>query len=81
MLWQDRYGFNKKRVGTCYAKLVFLHQVQFAGHVVDSGASGAPKSMHYFSSLGRTSSGSTKSVPGHVMPNMYFCMQWDLWVT
>jgi hypothetical protein len=24
---------------------------------------------------------STKSASGHVMPNMCFCIRWDLWVT
>jgi hypothetical protein len=33
--------FNKKRAGTRYAELVFLHLVVSAGHIVDSGASGA----------------------------------------
>jgi hypothetical protein len=38
VLW-DRYGFDKKRFRTHYAKLIFLHLVLSAGHVVHSGAS------------------------------------------
>jgi hypothetical protein len=34
----DRYGFDKKRFRACYAKLVFLHPVGYAGHVVLSDA-------------------------------------------
>jgi hypothetical protein len=37
----DRYGFNKKHAGTCYAQLVFLHPVGSAGHVVYSCVPGA----------------------------------------
>jgi hypothetical protein len=33
------YGFHKKRIGTHYAELVFLHLVGSADHVVCSGAS------------------------------------------
>jgi hypothetical protein len=39
MLRWDRYGFDKKRAGTRYSKLVFLHLVGYAGNVVHSGAS------------------------------------------
>jgi hypothetical protein len=34
----DRYGFHKKHTGTHYAKLVFLHLVGYAGHIMHSSA-------------------------------------------
>jgi hypothetical protein len=34
-------GFNKKRAGTRYTNLLFLHPVGSEGHVVYFGASGA----------------------------------------
>jgi hypothetical protein len=40
LLEWDRDIFHKKRTGTHYAKIVFLHPVGFVGHVVDVGASG-----------------------------------------
>jgi hypothetical protein len=39
MLGWDRYRFDKIRTGSRYAKLVFLHPLRPAGHVVHSGAS------------------------------------------
>jgi hypothetical protein len=41
LLGWDWYGFHKKRVETCYAKLLFLHLVESAGHVVHCCASEA----------------------------------------
>jgi hypothetical protein len=52
MLRWDRYGFDKKRVETHYAKPVLLHPVGSAGHIVHSGASGAQNSDALFFMLG-----------------------------
>jgi hypothetical protein len=41
MLWWVWGGYHKKRVGTHYVKLMFLHRVGSTVHVVHSGASGA----------------------------------------
>jgi hypothetical protein len=38
-------------------------------------------SMHYFLCSGGTGKGSKKYVPGYVMPNLCFCIWWDLRVT
>jgi hypothetical protein len=39
MLGLSQCGFHKKRAGTRYAELLFLHSVGSAGHVVHSSAS------------------------------------------
>jgi hypothetical protein len=39
MIGWNVYRFHKKRVKICYAKLVFLHPVGYAGHVVHSNVS------------------------------------------
>jgi hypothetical protein len=39
MLGWDRYVFDKKRVGTHYVELLYLHPVRSVGHVVHSRAS------------------------------------------
>jgi hypothetical protein len=54
MLGWDLYGFDKKRVGTHSAKLVFLHPVGSVGHVVHSDAWGSEMLIHYFSCSGVT---------------------------
>jgi hypothetical protein len=41
MLVWERYRFDKKRVGTHYAELVFVHPMGYRGDVVHFGAFGA----------------------------------------
>jgi hypothetical protein len=65
-------GYHKKRAGTCYTELVFLHPVVYVGHVVCSIASEAPNVDALFFILGWPSVGPKKSTPGHVTPNLCF---------
>jgi hypothetical protein len=60
---------SKKRAWTRYTKFLFLHPVGSAGHVVHSGHE---TSTHSFLCSTGTATDSTKSVPGHVMPNFLF---------
>jgi hypothetical protein len=80
MLWWDWYGFDKKCTRTHYIEIVFLHLVGSTGHVVHSGKSGA-RNVGYFSFSGGLEVVSLKSTSGHVMPNLCFCISWELRVT
>jgi hypothetical protein len=64
MLGWHQYGFDKKRVGTRYAELVFLHPMGSVGHVVHSGASGAQNVDAVFFMLGWDQYGFDKKCVG-----------------
>jgi hypothetical protein len=50
LLGWDWYGFHKKRTEACYTKLVFLHPVGSAGHVLHSCIWGAKRRHTIFPS-------------------------------
>jgi hypothetical protein len=52
MLGWEWYGFDKKRTGTRYAELVFLHLVRSAGHVLHFVALGGRNVDALFFMLG-----------------------------
>jgi hypothetical protein len=64
MLGCNRYGFDKKRVRTRYAELVFLHLIGSACHVMHSGASVAQNFDRPFSMLGWDQYGFNKKRAG-----------------
>jgi hypothetical protein len=81
MLGWNRYGLHKKHTGTRYTELVLLHPVGSVGHVVHYSCLWCKTSMHYFSCSGGPGVVSIKSSSGHLVPNLYFCIRWDLQVT
>jgi hypothetical protein len=52
MFGWDWYGFNKKRDGTRYAELMFLHPVGSVGQILHSGVSGPQNIDALFFMLG-----------------------------
>jgi hypothetical protein len=78
MLGWARCRFHKKRAGTEYNELMFLHPVLSVGYVVHSGAFLARTSAYYFSGSSGTGAVCIKSALGHVMPNLCFYISWDL---
>jgi hypothetical protein len=78
MLGWDQYRFDKKSIVTGYVELLFLHLVGSVGHVVHFVTSGRESLMHYFLCSGGTGTDLTKSISGHIMPNLCFCIRWDL---
>jgi hypothetical protein len=81
MLGWGRCDFYKKRAGTHYAELVFLHLVGSTGHVVIPVRPGREISMHYFACSGGPSAVTLKSAPRYVMMKLCFCIRCDLRVT
>jgi hypothetical protein len=51
------------------------------GLVVRSGASGVRNNDALFFITGWAWHGNNNKHPGHITPNLCFCMKWDLWVS
>jgi hypothetical protein len=81
MLQWDKYGFDKKLVGTCYDKLVFLHSLGSTAHVVHSVASGPSGVDALFFMLGSDWYGFYKKRNGTHYAKRVFHIRWDLRVT
>jgi hypothetical protein len=78
MLWWAWGGIHKKRIGTHYVELVFLHQVGYVGHVMHSYLPGAQNVDTLYFMLRWAWGSIQKSAPGHVTPNFCFGIWWDL---
>jgi hypothetical protein len=78
MLGWTRCGLHKKCAGIHYTKFVIFHLVRSMGHIVHYGASGPRNVDGLFFMLGGPSAVSRKSATRHVIPNLCFCIWWDL---
>jgi hypothetical protein len=78
MLGWDRYGFDKRRIGTRYAELVFLHPMGSVGHVGHSGASRAQIVNALFFMLGWAQPNLNKKCAGTRYTEVVFLHPWDL---
>jgi hypothetical protein len=81
MLGWAQCGSHKKCARAHYAKLVFLHPGGSAVHIVSSVASGRVTAMHYFLCLGRPGVHPTKTMTGHIMLKLCFCIDCNVLVT
>jgi hypothetical protein len=81
MLWWARCGSHKKRAGTHYVELVFgiMYDPEVTLRILVRP--GCETSTHYFLFPGGPRAGLTRSAPGHVTPNLCFCIPCDLEVT
>jgi hypothetical protein len=78
--WAQR-GSHKKHVGTCHAKLVFLHPVWSTCHVVRFCCVRGTKHQNTIFMLGWAQCEyHKKSTLWHVTPNLCLCIWCDLWV-
>jgi hypothetical protein len=75
------FAFQKKCVGTHYAELLFCIRWDPWVTYCIAVRPGCETSMHYFSCSGGTGTDSRKCASRHVLPNLCFCIRWDMRVT
>jgi hypothetical protein len=79
-MW-DQYRFQKRRIETHYAKLVFSYPVGSAGHIVHCCVFGVRNVDALFFLLRWDRYGFHKNASRYLAPNMCFCIRRYLWVT